>query len=242
MASPQSSPAWRVTAPLVTGLAGFLLVTSAISADGTDLRSSTTDLRTLLDQRGRDVAVLQAQVTDLRDAVTALSAQVDSSAVRAAQLDVRKLSPEAGLTAVRGAGLVVTLSDAPRSELASSGLDPNLLIVHQQDLQAFVNALWTGGARAVSLQGQRLITTTGIKCVGNTVVLQGVPYSPPYRIVAVGAPATLRKALDEAPAVVLYRQYVDRYRLGLDVVDADAVIIPAYNGSPVLEHAAPLTP
>ncbi len=58
--------------------------------------------------------------------------------------------------------------------------------MHQQDIQAYVNALWAGGAEAITLQGQRLISTTGIKCVGNTVVLDGVPYSPPYVIEAIG--------------------------------------------------------
>ena len=53
--------------------------------------------------------------------------------------------------------------------------------MHQQDIQAVVNALWAGGAEAMTIQGQRVISTTGIKCVGNTVVLHGVPYSPPYR-------------------------------------------------------------
>ena len=82
----------------------------------------------------------------------------------------------------------MTLTDAPRS-VDVPGLDPNVLVVHQQDIQAFVNALWAGGAEAISLQGQRLISTTGIKCVGNTVVLDGVPYSPPYVIEAIGDPA-----------------------------------------------------
>ena len=49
-----------------------------------------------------------------------------------------------------------------------------------------VNALWSGGAEAMTLQKQRVISTTGIKCVGNTVVLHGVPYAPPYEITAIG--------------------------------------------------------
>ena len=58
-----------------------------------------------------------------------------------------------------------------------------------------VNALWSGGAEAMTIQGQRVISTTGVKCVGNTVVLHGIPYAPPYVISAIGNPDRLRAAL-----------------------------------------------
>ena len=92
------------------------------------------------------------------------------------------------------AGVVtVTLDDAP-SSVAANGIDPDLLVVHQQDIQAVVNALWSGGAEAMTIQDQRVISTTAVKCVGNTV-LHGIPYSPPYVITAIGDQARLRAAL-----------------------------------------------
>ena len=68
--------------------------------------------------------------------------------------------------------------------------------MHQQDIQAVVNAMWAGGATAVTIEGQRVITTTGIKCEGNAVQLQGVPYPQPYEIQAVGDPDAIEAALD----------------------------------------------
>ena len=109
---------------------------------------------------------------------------------------------------MHGPGVRVTLTDAPKS-VDPEGVDPNLLVVHQQDIQAFVNALWVGGAEAISLQGQRLISTTGIKCVGNTVVLDGVPYSPPYVIEAIGdTDVDERRDLSRSPETTSYRVYV----------------------------------
>jgi uncharacterized protein YlxW (UPF0749 family) len=113
--------------------------------------------------------------------------------------------------------------------------------VHQQDIQAFVNAMWAGGAEAVSLQGQRLISTTGIKCVGNTVVLDGVPYSPPYVIEAIGEPAQLNAALDDSPEVVTYRDYVDRYQLGLETETLADIAMKPYGGTVGLSHARALS-
>ena len=104
------------------------------------------------------------------------------------------------------------MDDAPDS-VRAEGVDADLLVVHQQDIQAVVNALWAGGAEAMTIQGQRVIATTGIKCVGNTVVLHGVPYAPPYAISAIGEPAGLRAALAASPALQIYRQYVDAYAL-----------------------------
>ena len=92
---------------------------------------------------------------------------------------------------------------------------PDELVVHQQDIQAVVNALWAGGAQAMTIQGQRVISTTGIKCVGNTVMLHGVPYSPPYRIAAIGNVAALQASLDNSDYVDAYLTFVDDLRARL---------------------------
>ena len=72
-----------------------------------------------------------------------------------------------------------------------------------------VNALWNGGATAVTIQGQRVITTTGIKCEGNSVLLQGVPYPQPYVIEAVGDPATSATPIAEDAYLQIYREQAD---------------------------------
>lgn len=231
---------WRWAVPVAFAAAGALFVTSALSADGVDLRSNTTDLSTLVQERARTVAGLRSQQQQLRSEVAALTGQVDDGAVASARHDAAVLAPAAGLSAVRGPGLRVALTDAPREQEVPPGVDPNFLVVHQQDIQAFVNALWAGGATAISLQGQRLISTTGIKCVGNTVVLQGVPYSPPYVLEAVGDPAALRSSLDGSQSVQNYRDYVELVSLGLTVDGLDEMEIPAYEGALELAHARPV--
>ena len=45
-----------------------------------------------------------------------------------------------------------------------------------------VNALWQGGAQGIKVMDQRLISTSAVRCVGNTLILQGRVYSPPYKI------------------------------------------------------------
>ncbi|MDO5533385.1 MAG: DUF881 domain-containing protein, partial [Propionibacteriaceae bacterium] len=130
----------------------------------------------------------------------------------------------------------VVLTDAPAS-VQPAGVDADLLVVHQQDIQAVANALWAGGAEAMTIQGQRVSARTGIKCVGNTVVLHGVPYAPPYRITAIGDQARLERALRDSEYLTLYRQYVDAYRLGYEVSRQASVRMPAYTGPAEFTHA-----
>lgn len=230
--------AWTLAVPVAAAAAGTLLVTSALSADGSDLRTDNTDLATLVDERTDRVAAKRADAKDLRNEVDSLSAAVESKSISKERQRIDKLDKPAGLTRVSGSGLRVSLSDAP-AEVEADGADPNLLVVHQQDIQAFVNALWAGGAEAITLQGQRLVSTTGIKCVGNTVVLDGVPYSPPYVIEAVGDVSAMRAALNDSGAVQTYREYAERYHLGLDVRTKQSVVAPAYDNPVDLEYATP---
>jgi uncharacterized protein YlxW (UPF0749 family) len=141
-------------------------------------------------------------------------------------------------TAVTGPGLTVTLKDAP-SEVVKENpdVDADWLVIHQQDIQAVVNALWVGGADAISIQNHRVISTTGIKCVGNSVVLHGVPYLPPYRITAIGDRKKLQRALDDSKYIENLQDYVVRFQLGYEVKNESSIAMPAYEGTLELQSA-----
>jgi uncharacterized protein YlxW (UPF0749 family) len=143
---------------------------------------------------------------------------------------------------VTGAGLTVTLDDAPTGAINRSypGLpQPTAddLVVHQQDLQAVVNALWAGGATAIQLMDQRIISTSAVRCVGNVLILQARVYSPPYAMTAIGDVSRLSKALSESSAISNYREYVDAYGLGWKVERHARITVPAYSGSLDLRYA-----
>ncbi len=234
---PKSRPLyWRLLVPVVFGAAGMLFVTSAATARGTDLRADgRSDLSDLirrqqhsLQEQSRQLTALQQQV--LRE--TAGEASRDGR-VAGAQAAADALAGPAGLQEVTGPGITVTLNDAPRPAdgMTPTGVPPDYLVVHQQDVQAVVNALWAGGAEALQLMDQRVISTSAVRCVGNTLILQGVVYSPPYVITAIGDPDSLKKALDVSPTVQIYKEYVDAYDLGYTVKTPSTIVIPAYQGS-----------
>jgi uncharacterized protein YlxW (UPF0749 family) len=228
------SLASRTKTTLVTAaaaLAGFLFVASGITADGTNLRTGgLEDLRSLVLDRATKVGILQSEVDTLATEVNDLSiTKVDP----ALSSQISQLEQATGLTPVSGSALRITLDDAPRepgSPLAD-GVVPDDLVVHQQDVQSVVNAMWRGGATAVQVMDQRVISTTAIRCVGNTLLLQGQVYSPPFIVTAIGNTSDLQQALNGEPGVSLYREYVERFNLGWDVSILNQATIPAWQGS-----------
>jgi uncharacterized protein YlxW (UPF0749 family) len=232
---------WRLLAPAVFLLAGALFVTSAISAQGTDLRAGRYgDLSSVVRQASEDADELRERRNELAQEVEELTAALADTGVGETQAKADALRVPAGLAGMRGPGLTVELDDAPSEAIARSGVKPEYLVVHQQDIQAVVNAMWAGGAEAMTIQGQRVISTTGIKCVGPTVVLHGIPYSPPYVITAVGDPAAMLAAINDSPYIDIYLDYVEAYGLGWDVLPHSMVELPPSNETLDLDYARPV--
>ena len=224
----------RIATVLVCIVAGFMMATSALASRGNDLRPArTTELAALVQAEADRADQLARTASGLRSEVDALAAVGPDTA---GLPDLTAAAQRADSAAVTGPAVTVVLTDAPAS-VQPAGVDADLLVVHQQDIQAVANALWSGGAEAMTIQGQRVSSRTGIKCVGNTVVLHGVPYAPPYRITAIGDAARLERALRTSPYLTLYRQYVDAYRLGYDVSRQPRVEMPAYTGPSEFSHA-----
>jgi uncharacterized protein YlxW (UPF0749 family) len=237
--APRRGSPWRVLVPVVCLVAGIGFAASHRDARGTELRSPVTaNLRDL-------VRAAEAQVKNSDRTVLGLQAQVSAatrdvgrvnSAVAAAQAKVAPVAAPGGLTAVHGPGLLVILDDAS-SVPAGGKLDPNQLVVHQSDLQAVVNALWAGGAEAMTIAGQRVIATSAVRCVGNTLLLNGEVYSPPFRIAAIGPSEPMQRALGRSPGVALFKEAAGYYGLGYTVEAQNRLDLSAYHGTVGLTYA-----
>lgn len=227
----KSSVVWRALVPALLVVIGLLFAASARSASGTDARAERrTDLVDLIRVEQARLDAVAAEVRDLRTQVEAAAAdEVPEQPDR---------SLEHLVSEVEGPGLVVELRDAP---LPTSGVPPGYtaddFVVHEQDLQAVVNALWAGGAEAVAVMDQRLVGTSALRCVGSTLLLHGRVYAPPYTVTAVGPADRMQRALDASPRVELYRRYADLIGLGYDVDEEASVTVPAYEGTLTMRYA-----
>ncbi|WP_328318542.1 DUF881 domain-containing protein [Streptomyces sp. NBC_00388] len=233
----------RVLTAAVFALAGLIFVTSFNTAKGTDIRTDASMLKLsdLIQERNGKNKALGDSTAAVRRDVDAL-AQRDGGGEKE-DAGLKALEKAAGTQKLSGAAVSVTLNDAPPNTTANPGYpepQPNDLVIHQQDLQAVVNALWQGGAKGIKVMDQRLITTSAVRCVGNTLLLQGRVYSPPYKVTAVGDPGKLKDALTASPAIQNYLQYVKAYGLGWKVDDHRAVTLPGYSGTVDLHYAGPV--
>jgi uncharacterized protein YlxW (UPF0749 family) len=244
-AAPPTRPArtrsGAIGVSLVLVAAGLLFTTSAHTAhSGTPLRGAQhADLADLLAAENSRVEARTQRVTALRNEVqreTKANAG-NSETVKSLEQGSSELAATAGLLAVSGPGLTVSLNDAPRDVPLPAQAAPDDLVVHQQDVQAVVNALWAGGAEAMMLQDQRVISTSAVRCVGNTLILQGRVYSPPYTITAIGDVKKMQAAMDSSTYISYYLQYVAALRLGWSVKKSEHLTLPAYAGSLTLSHA-----
>jgi uncharacterized protein YlxW (UPF0749 family) len=228
-------------------LAGLLLsATHAVSGGDEIRRSDAPRLVDLVREAGGSVDRLTAR----RDGMVS---QVDhhhggspgaDAALAAITRRADTLAEQAGLEPISGPGLVITLNDAQRDADGRFPSDaaPDDLVVHQQDIQAVLNALWSAGAEGIQMQDQRIIGSSSPRCVGNTLLLNGRTYSPPYVVTAVGDVPAMQAALAAAPLVTLYKQYVLRFGLGYTETERDEVELPGYTAPVRMRFARPTGP
>ncbi|MGY2001541.1 DUF881 domain-containing protein [Blastococcus sp. SYSU DS1024] len=233
---------WGVLVPVVALAAGLLFATSGRTAQGSDLRAGeVTQLSQLVEERDAAVARQERQLAELQEQVQRLTEQVASrdGAVAEAQARGEAGADAAGLTPVAGAGVVITLDDAPQRSDGTlpSGARPDDLVIHQSDVQAVVNAVWAAGADGVAIMDQRLISTSAVRCVGNTLLLRGRTYSPPFVVTAVVDATAVEAALDASPQVAVFEQAVAAFGLTFEVRERPQVTVPAYDGGLTLQYA-----
>jgi uncharacterized protein YlxW (UPF0749 family) len=229
---------WAVLVPVVALAAGLLFATSGRTALGNDLRGGeVSELRELIADRNRTQAQQDQQLRDLQQQVEALTEQAATrnGAVAAAR--------RAGEMGALSAALVpeIVLDDAPQTAEATRPSDarPDDLVIHQSDVQAVVNAVWAAGADGVAIMDRRLIGTSAVRCVGNTLLLQGRTYSPPFVITAIVDADATRAKLASSPQVEVLQQAVADFGLTFSVEARSEVRLPEYDGPLTMEYASP---
>jgi uncharacterized protein YlxW (UPF0749 family) len=230
--------------PVVALAAGLLFATSERTAQGTDLRGGeVVALSGLIEQRNNAIARQEQQLSDLQRQVQQLTRQAAGrdGAVASAQAGGDAGALSAGLVPLTGRGVQITLDDAPTRPDGSLpvGARPDDLVIHQSDVQAVVNAVWSAGADGVAVMNQRLVATSAVRCVGNVLLLQGRTYSPPFVITAIANGAAVRTRLAYSPQVQILQQAADQLGLTFTVRDIPSVRLPAYTGSLDMEYATP---
>jgi len=186
------------------------------------------------------VEELSARLLDTEKERDALQEEINSiknsqETNASAEQRLKELRVRSGLTALEGPGVIVTIDD---SKIASkAGENQNLYIIHDDDLLRVINELRAAGAEAISVNGQRLIASSEIRCAGPTLSVNNVRSAAPFEIRALGDTQTLVNALKMRGGVA---ETLKVWGIQLDIKEASALQIPAYKGASQYKYARPV--
>ena len=136
----------------------------------------------------------------------------------------------AGLVKVKGQGVVITLADSTDTNIpVEAGL------VHDTDIMAIVNELRAAGAEAISVNGQRIISTTAIRCVGPTIQINEIKVASPFYIKAIGDAKYLESALNIKNGIV---DNFKVYGINVEVKTDNNITIDKYDNTLTLKYAS----
>ena len=142
----------------------------------------------------------------------------------------------AGVTNVEGTGVVVTMKDSETT--VPTGENSNNYIIHDIDILQVLNELRDAGAEALSLNGERILATTEVRCAGNTVSINNKRYSTPFIIRAIGQPDNLKSALLMKDGIVAM---LGQWHIDVTVESNPDIIITGYSGTTQYTYAKPTT-
>lgn len=234
--------AWQVVLTAVAVVVGFVFSVQSRTEQSIEagLQSSSGRLGEVAYRyRAEDErqATMRQEIIDLRGQIAAEEQRAASEQRVTASLthELDELRAEAGLTELRGPGVVVTVTDSRRP--LRPGEDPNLVLIHYSDVRAVVNMLWAAGAEAIAVNDERIVSTTGLSCVGTTILCNTRRMAPPYRVVAIGNPDALLAAAQARGGILAQLR---AFEFPVTVTAGTDLDVPAYSGGFVYRYAKPV--
>ena len=139
---------------------------------------------------------------------------------------ISELKLQACTLPVEGEGIIIKMDDSTKA--AKSGENPNVYLIHDDDMLRVINELKAAGAEAISINGQRLIATSEIRCAGPTLSVNNVRSAPPYEIRAIGDKKSLENSIKMRGGVA---DSLKVWGIELEVSSADNIYIPPFKGT-----------
>lgn len=201
-----------------------------------ELRDEITQWKEVYEIATEKIEELNNKVEDYRKA----SSKVDDTvALMKKELDTANVL--AGISTVKGPGVTVTLDDTEAIEEIRKDAgyyDTNVYIIHDTDIMSVINELSVAGAEAFCVNGQRIVSTTSIRCVGPLIQINGVNLSAPFTISAIGKPETLMGALNLRGGII---DEIEAAKIDVTIEKQNEIIIPAYSKKLEYQYATPVS-
>ena len=222
----------QIVVALICALLGFVIVTQvrSVSANNQnkvmeDLSGARADeLQVMLTQEQEKNAALTAELEENKALIEDYRQEASSSGDynQALTEELNKAEMLAGMTDVSGPGVIVTMKDSPSADASESEA-----LIHDDDILKVINELRDAGAEAISINDERILATSEIRCSGSTVSVNNKRYSAPYVIKAIGDSKNLENALTMRYGVV---EVLQSWNIDVTVVRSNQITIKGYDG------------
>ena len=212
----------------------FRSVTATGGITSSTAKARADQLQAQLTEEQNKTQTLMNQLMEYKTELQQFSDQAEESGgyaqILSKQLEQTKIL--AGQTTVHGEGVTVKLSDSRTPN--TIGADENNYVIHDEDLLKVVNELRDAGAEAISINGERLLSTSEIRCAGSIVSVNNNRYAAPYIVTAIGSSKDLYNALTMRQGVV---DSLSIWGIECVVTKASDLTIEAYQGAVEYRYA-----
>ena len=209
-----------------------------VNSSGTAVAKTTTEnelrdsVLSMKERYDNAYATLQKKESELNNLIDSATAN-DSTSLSLSE-ELEKTNSILGLSAVHGQGIIIRISDgiAP-----ANAIDISNYIVHDVNLRMIVNYLFNAGAEAISINGERIVSSTAITCIGNTIKVNDEKVTTPFEIKAIGLQEKLYGAMT-TQGQYLY-VLANTTGISIDSIErSDSITVEGYNGIYNFEYAS----
>lgn len=150
--------------------------------------------------------------------------------------ELSKTKAASGFTDMEGPGIIIVMQDNQDSEIVGYDIDDD--VIHDIDILNILNDLRIAGAEAISINGQRIIPMSEIKCGGPIIRINGKSLATPFVIKAIGNPKTLYAAINASGTYGYILKNL--YKISLETSVEDNIKISTYSGNFNFRYAKPI--
>ena len=215
---------------------GIFIQIKTVNDSGTEVAKTTTEnelrdsVLSMKEKYENAYKTLQNKETELNSLIESTTTNDSNSLALSEKLS--SINSILGFSSLQGEGLIITVTDG---DVPSNAIDVSSYIVHDETLRMIVNSLYNAGAEAVSINGERIISTTAITCIGNTIKVNDEKVSSPFEIKAIGSKEGLYGGVTISGG---YLYNIAAMGVEVEVEKSDSVIVEAYSGIYQFEYAS----
>lgn len=187
-----------------------------------------------------DVENIEVEVNNLKKSITELKLKLndyekslsESGSIYDSMMEEwKRIRDLAGLERITGPGIIITMNDSKKDVGVAD--NPDLYIIHDIDVLEVVNELRAAGAEAISINGERILGTTSIKCGGPIIIIDGQRHATPFIIRAIGNPKVLEASILAPDSYIDLLEYTG---IEVDVRKAERIVIDGYKAPLKLKY------